>query len=170
MRDEILIETLFREHRKRLFRQIVKIVGCPETAEELVQEAFVRIVGAFRKEDVAFKEAFLYRTGHNLAIDHIRKEQCKSRYLETRKSLTDMNYVSSNSTSPEENVSGKENWAEFSRSLDELPQRMRRIFLLKQLKGMSYPQISKLMGLSESTIYTDFKAGMKHCLKKRNAI
>lgn len=161
------IDGLYRLHRRRLFFQIQRIVGCQCVSEELVQEAFIRIMTASRKEDIEYKEAFLSRTARNLAIDYVRKQKAMNKHNEVTDALFDIDSVPSNSPGPEQVFSGKERMAEFMKTLDELPKRVQQVFLLKRVSGLSYPQIAQTLGLSESTIYTDFHAGMRHFVERQ---
>jgi DNA-directed RNA polymerase specialized sigma24 family protein len=74
---------VFLDHRDRLESCISRIVGCRATAADLVQELFLRLwgrapdhdPGIARPDDAA---AYLFRSAHNLAIDHLRSERIRA--------------------------------------------------------------------------------------------
>src|SRR5437660_3930211 len=65
-----MVEQLFTDERASLLRRLERMVGSPDTAEELAQETFVR---AWRRlpRDAApdHQRAWLHRTAANLAVD-----------------------------------------------------------------------------------------------------
>src|SRR5947209_4493452 len=69
-----MVEQLFTDERASLLRRLERMVGSPETAEELAQETFVR---AWRRlpRDAApdHQRAWLHRTATNLAVDELRR-------------------------------------------------------------------------------------------------
>ena len=77
------LENLFRRHRKSLTWKALKMVSCRETAEDLVSEAYTRIIGVVGHGPVTHASTFLYQTVHNLAIDHLRHERTRHRVLDS---------------------------------------------------------------------------------------
>jgi RNA polymerase sigma-70 factor, ECF subfamily len=63
------LERAFLGHRRSLLRRLARLVGCRDTAEDLMQDTWIRAasVGA-----VASPAAFLHRVALNLARDHLR--------------------------------------------------------------------------------------------------
>ena len=63
--------SFFERHRRQLLRYLARLVSSSDIAEELSQEAFVRV---YVVQDGALRSprSFLYRTAHNLAMDHMR--------------------------------------------------------------------------------------------------
>jgi RNA polymerase sigma-70 factor, ECF subfamily len=70
------ITQIFVELREPVYRYVVRIVGSPDEAEDLVQEAFYRLFDDLRQgahvHDVRF---WVFRVAHNLAIDHCRRRR-----------------------------------------------------------------------------------------------
>ena len=64
------MEELFAALESPLLGYALRIVGDRSTAEDLVQEAFMKLHAQF--EDVREPERWLYRTVHNLALNHRR--------------------------------------------------------------------------------------------------
>ena len=72
------VETLFESHRTRLTRRLERMVGSREAAEDLSQEAFLRLWrGGPLERPVAEQRAWLERTASNLAIDELRKRRLR---------------------------------------------------------------------------------------------
>lgn len=72
------VETLFESHRARLTRRLERMVGSREAAEDLSQEAFLRLWRRGpRERPLAEQRAWLERTASNLAIDELRKRRLR---------------------------------------------------------------------------------------------
>src|SRR5687767_15957836 len=85
--DARAFETLYRRHRGALFRFILRSLKQRAVAEELFQEAWMRVVEARgRYEAQARFTTWLYTIAHNLLVDHWRSEErrvgkeCRSRW------------------------------------------------------------------------------------------
>jgi len=68
-------DLLFLDHRESLIAVIFRIVGCPDTAEDLAHEAYLRFTQAAQSQDIAAPRPFLFQVGRNLALDHPRKQK-----------------------------------------------------------------------------------------------
>jgi RNA polymerase sigma-70 factor (ECF subfamily) len=50
--------------------------------------------------------------------------------------------------------------------IDELPPRCRQVFALHNIHGMSYSEIAKDLGISESGVEKHIMKGLQHCRKR----
>src|SRR3989442_3606388 len=64
------IESLYAAHESALLAYAQSLVKQNEAAQDIVQEAFMRLHAEF--ESVRQPQAWLYRTVHNLALNHLR--------------------------------------------------------------------------------------------------
>lgn len=121
----------------------------PEDAEDLVQEAFLRLELYCRAGNVVLEpEAFLMRTALNLSVSHHRHEQrspIDKRTLDTL-ALIDM------SETPDEAFAAEERLEHIKQILDAVGRRTRDIFFLHRLGGFSYAEIAQRLGISVSAI------------------
>jgi DNA-directed RNA polymerase specialized sigma24 family protein len=68
------VDNLYLEHREALILSISRIVGCPKTAEAIIQEAYLRLLRATQEQKVNYPIPYLLKIGLNLAFDHLRKQ------------------------------------------------------------------------------------------------
>lgn len=74
------VADLYREYRAELCRYVTKTFGRgPPEPEDVVHTAFLRYAALADPAAVADPRAFLYRTAHNVAIDHFRRETTRFR-------------------------------------------------------------------------------------------
>jgi len=116
-------------------------------AEDLVQEAWVRMACYERDQVVEQPEAFLMRTALNLSIDAHRARIGHGEEIALEEVvLLDL------SPGTEAVVLAKERMARLSECLSRLSDKTREIFLAYRIDGLTYQQIAQQHGLSISTV------------------
>lgn len=118
-----------------------------QDADDLVQEAWVRLACYARDQEVERPEAFLMRAALNLSIDAHRARVTRGEELV----LEDVVLVDA-SPSVEDVLLGRERVARLGECLGRLNGKTRAIFLAHRIDGMSYPQIARAHGLSVSAV------------------
>jgi RNA polymerase sigma-70 factor (ECF subfamily) len=150
--DVAAFRELLERHEKPLLRFASRYArgstldGAREWAEDIVQEAFLRLLREARAlEAVDNISAWLYRVARNLAIDALRKEM----RMERRHRLAAAVEVMTPPPSQEEN---REVTALVTRKLLDLPPNQRDVLILKIQEGKTYREISEITGLTSSNI------------------
>ncbi len=127
-----------------------------EDAEDLVQEAFLRLELYCRKgHKVAEPAAFVMRTAMNLAVSDSRRQvrsPVKTEDLQALR-LADM------APGPDEVFARQERLEHIGRVLDAISRRTREAFFLHRLGGYSYAEIAQRLGISVSAIEKHIAAG-----------
>jgi len=116
-------------------------------ADDLVQEAWVRLACYEREQIVAKPEAFLMRTALNLSIDAHR-----TRVNHGEEVVLDEVILIDTTPTAEAVVLARERVARLSVCLGRLNEKTRDIFLSHRVDGMSYREIAQRHQLSISTV------------------
>ncbi|MGI9279447.1 MAG: RNA polymerase sigma factor SigZ [Endozoicomonas sp.] len=131
----------WQEHKARLMSFVIKEVGDPATAEDILQDVYIKAhTHSHTLKDESNMGAWLYRIAHNAIMDHFRK----------RKPVTEL------SESLEEPDTNQPDLAhqELARCLDplikELPEKYRLPLEMAELQGMNQQQVADELGLSLS--------------------
>lgn len=143
------IEGLFHQYREELMRRLTAFVHSRDTAADLVQETYLKLLSLAETQVVEQPRALLHRIATNLAIDHLRKD--KSRLYENDGTEAALN-VPSSSPSQERQLDSKQRFRQFLQSTETLPPRTREAFLLYRVYGYTYREIADRMGVSESAV------------------
>lgn len=140
-------EEIYRMERPRLLRFFRRKIG-PGDASDLVQETFARVwqSGAFDRLDNP--QGYLTRTAQNLLIDLARRRKRNACTMCPLDEARDAPLP----PHQEWGIQALELRAAYRRALLALPRRTRRIFLMQRLKGMTYRQIGKHLGVSDECI------------------
>jgi RNA polymerase sigma factor (sigma-70 family) len=120
----------------------------PEDAEDLVQEAFLRLEAYTRAHEVEVHEAFLVRTAVNLSVDQNRRAR---RAPFDRRAL-DLDLVADASPRPDEVFTARERLRRAQEGLMQLSPRARRILLGQRLDGLSHAELARQEEISVSAV------------------
>ena len=133
---------LFRSEESGLLRFAIGLVGRRSVAEELVQEAFLRLHPVW--SEVENPRAWLYRSLRNLALNHLRDRP--------KESGSPAETVPSEESPPPEVLGRHEAVGTVRLLLAELPPEDRRIVHLKYHDNLKYREISQRTGLSVGNV------------------
>ena len=116
-------------------------------ADDLVQEAWVRLACYERRQTVDEPEAFMMRAALNLSIDDYRTRRNRGEQI----LLDEVELIDATPTA-ETILLAREQLARLSESLAGLDAKTQRIFLAQRVDGMSYLEIARDHGLSVSAV------------------
>ncbi len=136
-------------HLRYLRKLLRKRGATPELAEDLVQEAMLRLHAyAHEGKEVRNAEAFLMRTALNLAVDthrHERADRFEAAPVEELE-LIDL------APTPDEVFEAEQRLHRMKDTLDRVSRRTREVFFMHRLQGLSHAEIGKLLGISVSAV------------------
>jgi RNA polymerase sigma-70 factor, ECF subfamily len=151
--DPIAIGRLFDRYGIELIRSAGYILWNTEEAEDVVQEAFLRLVKTIQKKKMRKVDgsvyAFLKRTTRNLAIDYLRRRDVRRRYAEKEGKM-----MAPPGSTPLDWVEDKEVVRHFFDVIDQLSDLQRASFILRVLEGESYQSIAELLKITEASVKT----------------
>ena len=131
-----------------LFRVAYRIAGSEEAAEDLCQEAFFRLYEkkmVFPNHDEA--KYWLIRVVKNASLNYAkRKMREKKAYQKAFREDTRIEETG------EKLLIKKESREEVLKALDQLPENLRIVLILKEYSEMNYKEIGKTLGISEGNV------------------
>jgi RNA polymerase sigma-70 factor (ECF subfamily) len=116
-------------------------------ADDLVQEAWLRLACYEREQTVVKPEAFLMRTALNLSIDTYRMHATRGEEVVPEEVV-----LMDPAPDVEAILLGRERMTRFSQCVGRLNQKTRDIFLAHRIDGMSYQEIAGRHQISISTV------------------
>jgi RNA polymerase sigma factor (sigma-70 family) len=134
-----------------LIRKLMRHGESEADAEDLVQEASLRLLEYSKEKVVHSIEAFMDRTANNLAIDRHRQRQRHPQESEDILSLEQRLPLVSPVRNPHEVWAANQRLNEIRGALNELLERTGDIFVLHRA-GFSYKELAVAFKLSESAI------------------
>ncbi len=154
---------LIDRHKDNLVSYLTYMCGDFDRAEDLAQEAFIRLYerGAGYR-DQGKLQAYLFRIGTNLLRSQIRQERRRSRLRQMFLAEDSLQSEPSQDRSLLSNELGEQ----LTAALLELPLHFRTPLILAYVEGWSHREIARMMGCRENTIKTRIYRG-RQILKRK---
>ena len=155
--DKRAFELLVEKYQRKLARLVSRLVRDPGEVEDVTQEAFIkayRALPSFRGDSAFY--TWLYRIGINTAKNYLvamgrraptstEVEAEAAEGFESGELLRDIN-------TPESLLLSKEIAGTVNAAIEALPEELRSAIQLRELEGMSYEEIAKLMDCPVGTV------------------
>lgn len=157
--DTGAFEELYRQHARRLFSLVVRMIGSVDDAEDLLQEVFLqahRKLSGFRGDSAL--GTWLYRMTMNQCLDHLRGRQVRM----NRATASLDEDQADEPVAPAPIVPAAVSRVDLERAIEMLPPGARAAFLLHDVEGFEHREIAQILGISEGTSKSQVhKARMK---------
>ncbi|HSC82935.1 MAG TPA: RNA polymerase sigma factor [Pseudomonas sp.] len=153
-----LVSLLYRDHRDWLHGWLRKSLHCPQRAEDLSQDTFVRLLNRPELQAPREPRALLTTIAKGLLIDHFRRSALERSYLDGLAQLPEHLQPS-----PEEQAMALEGLREVERLLGQLSSKARAAFLHNRLDGLSHAEIADILGVSVSRVRQYLAQGLRQC-------
>lgn len=128
--------------------------------EDLIQDAYLRLIEARRKGGLYNPKAFLFATARNLALDRVRRENVAS--FESLSHEQTQALPCPHDLAHE--VSRNQELEILMEAVESLPARCRMIFVLRKVQGLGQKEIAERLGLSENTVSAQLTIGFAKCV------
>jgi len=158
------LDAVFLAQRLPLLRTLMRMVKSPSIAEDLVQETYLRVARTLLERRIDHLEPFLFQTGRNLALDHLRHLRMQSRTLLDDVPVDVLQAVPAPGSSAEDQLHAEKLLEHLGATLGQLSERQQRIFILSRLHGCGYAEIAGQLGVSPSTVQKELKLIMAICV------
>jgi RNA polymerase sigma factor (sigma-70 family) len=158
---------LYRTHRGALVDYASDIVGNRTQAEDVVQEAWLRLDDATRQRAIADPLRYLYRIVRNLALDMLRRA-----HFEQRTMGLDVESVAEvlpdDRPAADTHLIASAELEAMLAALRELPDRTRIAFEMHRLGGYKLKEIATHLGISIGLVHALVAEAIAHCSERRS--
>lgn len=155
--DPAAYRELFDRYHRRAFAVALGVVKNRQDAQDVVQEAFIKVhrhIGTFQGNSSFY--TWLYRIVMNLSIDHIRRGRPNTDFDDARAhddAAGDGSMVPRIlDGNPGKTAVRKELTEQLTKSLEALPDYHRAVILLREVEGLSYEEMAKVLKVPKGTI------------------
>jgi len=159
---ESAFRELIRRYQRPVFSLIYRMVRDRETAEDLAQETFVKVLNAIDTYRPEHKfSSWIFKIANNTAIDQLRRKELDTLSLEgapdavtpERQAATALQ-IGSGGESPLEEIEARELGAQIEAAIGKLRPEYRACIILRHVEGRPYEEIAEILGLPLGTVKT----------------
>jgi RNA polymerase sigma-70 factor (ECF subfamily) len=157
------VQELFRRHSQELKRFLRRRGHSAETAADITQDTFLRVLASPPAEVCSNHNprAYLYQVSHNLSVNHQRRES-----LIQTTDLDDAAKVADPAPSAETIVYSRQCLAQTRRALAELPARTRMAFEMHRLGERTIQEVAAELNLSTGRTWELIREAYRHLLTR----
>lgn len=161
-------DRLVHEFGDRIYRFVKRLVG-ERSAEDLTQEVLIRVfrsIGSYRP--TGRFESWLFTVANNLCIDQVRRKRPEAAMSELDEDMGAERFVSA-APEPGASVEEDERKRALLKAVERLPVEQRQVFLLREEAGLSFREISDMLGCPLNTALGRMHYAMENLRKSLKA-
>ncbi|WP_299826122.1 sigma-70 family RNA polymerase sigma factor [uncultured Pontibacter sp.] len=166
--NENAFEQLVNRHKNKVYTTILLIVKDTYTAEDLMQDAFIKAIHTMKSgrynEEGKFS-SWICRIAHNLAIDFFRKEK-RSPMITLEDGSNVFNTMAFAEDSAEQLQVKEDTHARLRELIQTLPQSQREVLMMRHYADMSFQEIADATGVSINTALGRMRYALINLRKK----
>jgi len=156
-RDEFA--RLVDAYSNRIYRLGLKMLADPQDAEDVLQNTFLKALQSLANfEGRSSLSTWLYRIAVNEALMLLRKQRSETPVPGDQDSDDDENYFPVQFVDwcclPEDELLSSEAKARLDSAIQKLPEKLRVVFILRDIEGLSIRETSQALGLTETAVKT----------------
>jgi RNA polymerase sigma-70 factor (ECF subfamily) len=162
--DEAAFASLVRRHQQRAFRIARNLVPNDEDAQDLAQEAFLRVFRNLDRFDPRFPfSTWLHRIVTNLAIDHLRRRRLPlvaTGGVEEDEGVA-LEQADADAPAPSRRIEAEETAQRVRDCIAALAPHFQTVLVLRELEGMGCAEIAEIVGATHVTVRWRLHRGRK---------
>jgi len=150
----------FIENNGFLKRFLARFLSEQQDIDDVVQETYLRAYSAVANKELEQPKAFLFRIARNIALNELtRKSRQITDYIED----CHPSFDGGEQPSAEMEVEAQQALGVYCEAVATLPEKCRRVYLLRKIHGLSHQEIATRMGLSLSSVEKYLRQGLLEC-------
>jgi RNA polymerase sigma factor (sigma-70 family) len=159
MNNVATLTEIIKAHDQELRRVIYKRCGCIETAADIIQETYQRMMTGNLWQQAENPRALLHRIAANLATDYERRHKVRNRYVDNV-DFHDEELQSSDPVNPEQIISARQRLDKLVEAVDLLPPKCKTVFVLRKFEQLSHSEIAERLGISRNMVEKHLRNAM----------
>ncbi|NLJ36628.1 MAG: sigma-70 family RNA polymerase sigma factor [candidate division WS1 bacterium] len=156
--DNAAFEQLVELYKTKIYNYALRMLGDPDTAEDVAQETFIKAYSSLSSfRGAAAFQTWLYRIASNLAIDTVRRRKYRQNTfsldepIETSDGPIERD-IEDDAAGPERRFESAQLQQQVSQAIVQLSPKLRTVLVLYELQGLSYDEIAGIVGAPLGTV------------------
>lgn len=152
--------TCFIAQRQSLAHYLTGRTGCAATADDLLQEAWLKLSRLQGDETIDNPSAYLQRMATNLAIDDAR---ANARRLLDPMEIDMLLEVADEAPDAEQRTADRQELERLAEIIEEMPSRRRDLFIAARIEGQQHKDLAERFGVSVRTVDLELHRALDYC-------
>ena len=149
--EEKAFQKIYNRYERPLFSFILRFVGNRSTAEDVFQQAWMKVIGGLDKyEERGTFSSWLFGIANNCCLDHVRKVSRSK--VNDFVSSEGMDALPGKSGDPEKTVIDLENSEWLEHAISQLPSEQRQVVLMRLIGEIPFKEIALALNTSINTV------------------
>jgi RNA polymerase sigma factor (sigma-70 family) len=152
------LKSAYLLHRSELARYVNRHLGDRHAVADVVHDAFVRMADQplTKVQDV---RSYLYQIARNLLLDQKKRNFRRQTFVVSPETLDG---IIDEAPSPEDAADARLRLERLQNHVRELPFKTQQIFVLNRIDGLSYGEVARHLGISESSVQKHLAHAVQH--------
>lgn len=134
--------------------------GCIETAADIVQETYQRMMTSNLWQQAENPRALMHRIAANLATDYERRHKVRNHYVDNV-DFIDEELQSNDDIDPEQTIAARQRLDKLVEAVNLLPPKCRIVFVLRKFEDLSHAEIAERLGISRNMVEKHLRNAMQ---------
>ncbi len=143
--EESVFDQVYRDELQALYRFVYYKCGISSVAEDLAQEAFIKLWENCSKVEKEKAKAFLFTVARNLFINSVNRKKVALRFEQEQGKTPGPD-------TPSFLLEQQEFQQRLEKMISELTEEQREVFLLNRIDGLKYREIAELLSISQKAV------------------
>ncbi len=150
----------YLELRTALMRFAYRYFKTSQEIEDVVQEAFVKVIEAQQKREILHPKSYIYQTVKNLSLK--RLDTSDYRLTDTVGDILPESVLLESATL-EDQFESQQRFELFCQAVRQLPVKCQRVYIMRRVYGYSQKQIAEKMGITVKTVEAHLSKAIMRC-------
>lgn len=151
---------VYNEMRTSLVRFAYRYLKKPNDIEDVVQEAFVRVIHSAQKNEITHIKSYIFQTVKNLSFKQMEKAEYK--LADSVGDFTEPGLLLDSQTLEQE-FESRQRFELFCRAVRVLPIKCQRVYILRKVYGFSQKEIAERLDISVKTVEAHLTKAIVRC-------
>lgn len=155
-----MLTRVFMESSPVLHHFLRRFLHRPQDIEDVVQETYLKAYAAEKVTDISHPKAYLFSIAKNIALGELTKKSSQiTGYIEECKQELAIH------TTPtvESELEAQQSLGLYCEAIATLPEKCRRVFLLRKVHGLKQKEIAQTLGISVRMVEKHLRLGTQKC-------
>jgi RNA polymerase sigma factor (sigma-70 family) len=157
------VSRLSRAHGAQLLRFLERMLGRRDVAEDVAQEAYLKLYRLSRPDEVICPRALLFDVATKLAINRLRRARAEAAVAGA---AAEMNDVPDESMRPDRRALLDEAMQRLTRIIDELQPNLRQVFVMRYVTQMPRQEIAQRLNISVNAVEQRLTRALTLCRER----